>query len=54
MTEATKLPIKTEKGAPTVAPSHWAPFEAVRREIDRVFDRFKAALWLLYAFVPGA
>lgn len=45
MAEATRLPIKTEKGAPTVAPSHWAPFETVRREIDRVFDRFNLAPW---------
>ncbi|HTV32296.1 MAG TPA: Hsp20/alpha crystallin family protein [Methylocella sp.] len=43
MAEATKLPIKTEKGVPGVAPSHWAPFETIHREIDRIFDRFNLA-----------
>jgi len=45
MAEATKLPIKTEKGVPGIAPSHWAPFETVRREIDRIFDRFNLTPW---------
>lgn len=37
---ATKLPVTTEKpGAP--APSEaWAPFESLRKEIDRLFDTF--------------
>ena len=45
MTSATKLPIKTEKGAPAAAPSQWTPLESVRREIDRVFDRFHLGAW---------
>jgi HSP20 family protein len=36
---ATKLPVKTEKkGMPMSAPAAWAPFETLRREIDRVFE----------------
>ncbi len=38
MAEATKLPVKTEKTS--AAPAHWAPFESLRREIDRLFDDF--------------
>ena len=47
MTEATKLPIKTEKGSLALAPAQWAPFENIRREIDRVFDRFNLGTWEL-------
>ena len=45
MTEATKLPIRTEKGAPVMAPAQWTPLENVPREIDRVFDRFHLGSW---------
>ena len=45
MTEATKLPIKTEKGAPVMAPAQWTPLESVRREIDHVFDRLHRGMW---------
>ena len=45
MTEATKVPVKTEKGGSVVVPSQWAPFESIRREIDRVFDRFNLGTW---------
>lgn len=45
MTEATKVPVKTEKGGTVVAPAHWSPFESMRREIDRVFDRFNLGTW---------
>ena len=45
MTEATKVPVKTEKGGTVVAPAHWSPFESMRREIDRVFDRFHLGTW---------
>lgn len=39
---ATKLPVKTEKSAPAACRSdNWAaPFESLRREIDRLFDDF--------------
>ncbi len=43
MAEATKLPIKTEKAFTT--PTHWAPFESLRREIDRLFDDFDGGSW---------
>ncbi len=42
MVEATKLPIKTEKSA---TPTQWAPFESLRREIDRLFDDFNGGFW---------
>lgn len=45
MTQATKLPIKTEKGASAPVPSQWTPYENIRREIDRVFDRFSLGGW---------
>jgi HSP20 family protein len=39
---ATKLPVKTEKAAPASPRSdNWtAPFESLRREVDRLFDDF--------------
>jgi HSP20 family protein len=45
MPETTKVPVKTEKAGSVVAPSNWAPFESIRREIDRVFDRFNLGTW---------
>ncbi len=45
MTEATKVPVKTEKGSSAVAPLGWAPFDNIRREIDRIFDRFNLGTW---------
>jgi HSP20 family protein len=45
MTETTRVPVKTEKGVPVMGPTHWAPFESIRREIDRVFDRFHLGTW---------
>jgi len=48
MTEATRLPVKTEaKGTAPAAPSAWSPFEALRREIDRVFDSVHFGSWRL-------
>ncbi len=41
MAEPTKLPVKTEKSAPTA----WPPFENLRREIDRLFDDFGGGLF---------
>jgi HSP20 family protein len=43
MAEATKLPVKTEKTSTT--PTHWAPFEGLRRDIDRLFDDFDGGYW---------
>lgn len=41
MAEPTKLPVKTESKlpAPTMG-GGWAPFDALRREIDQVFETF--------------
>ena len=51
----TKLPIKTEaKSAVPVAMAArgWAPFEGLRREIDRVFESFHRGSWA-FPFGPG-
>ncbi|MBY0320836.1 MAG: Hsp20/alpha crystallin family protein [Reyranella sp.] len=47
MTEAAKVPVKTEpKGQATgAAPQVWRPFEALRREVDRLFDDFGTEFW---------
>jgi len=45
MTEATKVPVKTEKGSSALSPLQWPPFENMRREIDRIFDRFHLGSW---------
>ncbi|TIO04119.1 MAG: Hsp20/alpha crystallin family protein, partial [Mesorhizobium sp.] len=38
---ATKLPVKTEKSTAPAPAGNWtAPFESLRREIDRLFDDF--------------
>ncbi len=49
MSEATKLPVKTEKAAAPAAPKagQWAPFDSLRREIDRLFDEFRPFGWHL-------
>ncbi|TSE12830.1 Hsp20/alpha crystallin family protein [Mesorhizobium intechi] len=40
---ATKLPVKTEKSTAPARSDNWtAPFESLRREIDRLFDDFHA------------
>lgn len=46
MTEATKLPIKTDTKTP--APrinATWRPFEELRREIDKLFEDFGHGGW---------
>ena len=41
MAETTKLPVKIEKkAAAPAALGQWMPLEALRREIDRLFDSF--------------
>ncbi|TPL12889.1 Hsp20/alpha crystallin family protein [Mesorhizobium sp. B2-4-11] len=38
---ATKLPVKTEKSTAPAPAGNWtAPFETLRREVDRLFDDF--------------
>jgi len=45
MTEATKLPVKTETKTPRPTSVQWTPIDSIRREIDRVFDRFHVGAW---------
>ena len=40
MAETTKLPVKTENGSSQVTKGPWAPFEQMRREMDRMMDIF--------------
>ena len=48
MAEATRLPAKTEKStAPAPKSGEWAPFDSLRREIDRLFDEFRPFDWRL-------
>jgi len=48
MAEATKLPVKIEKkAAAPAALGQWMPLEALRREIDRLFDSFHEGAWRL-------
>lgn len=48
---ATKLPVK-KSTAPTKT-EEWAPFEGLRREIDRLFDDFRPFDWRLPSRVLG-
>ena len=48
---ATKLPVK-KSTAPAKA-EDWAPFESLRREIDRLFDDFRPFDWRLPSRVLG-
>ena len=45
---ATKLPVKTEQKTAEVkapAPQAWHPFEALHREVDRLFEDFGRDFW---------
>jgi HSP20 family protein len=46
---ATKLPVKTEEKKKieekATAPQAWRPFEALRREVDRLFEDFDRGGW---------
>lgn len=44
---ATKLPIKNEKPAAPAQQAAWAPFDSLKREIDRIFDDFHPFGWRL-------
>lgn len=48
---ATKLPVK--KSAAPAKSEEWAPFESLRREIDRLFDDFRPFDWRLPSRVLG-
>jgi HSP20 family protein len=47
MPEATKMPVKTEKTTAPARANQWAPFESLRREIDRLFDDLRPFDWHL-------
>ncbi len=40
MANETKLPITRKAGEPAFLPEEWRPFEALRREVDRLFEHF--------------
>ncbi len=48
---ATKLPVK--KSTAPAKSEDWAPFESLRREIDRLFDDFRPFDWRLPSKVLG-
>lgn len=51
---ATKLPVKKSTTPATPAKTEdWAPFESLRREIDRLFDDFRPFDWHLPSKVFG-
>jgi HSP20 family protein len=58
MAETAKVPVeterKTEAGAPAARDDAWMPFEALRREVDRLFDDFRPAVWRLPFARPSA
>ena len=44
---ATKLPVKEDKASAPARTGEWAPFDSLRREIDRLFDDFHPFGWSL-------
>ncbi len=44
MAEISKVPVKTDKTA-TTTQQPWKPFEALRREVDRLFEDFDGGFW---------
>ena len=43
---ATKLQVKTGEKKGNLAPvPEWRPFEALRQEVDRLFDSFGGGFW---------
>lgn len=52
---ATRLPVEksTTPAKSSVKSKEWAPFESLRREIDRLFDDFRPFDWRLPSRVPG-
>ena len=55
---ATKVPVETgtkaEAGAPAPREEAWTPFEALRREVDRLFEDFRPMGWRLPFGRPSA
>ena len=55
---ATKVPVETgkkaEAGAPAAREETLTPFDALRREVDRLFDDFRPMGWRLPFGRPSA
>lgn len=45
MATETKLPVTKSSGAPAAAGEAWRPFQALRSEIDQIFDDFGNGFW---------
>jgi len=45
MATETKLPVTKQVSGPSLAPEAWRPFEALRKEVDRLFDDFGDDFW---------
>ncbi|QAU50070.1 Hsp20/alpha crystallin family protein [Bradyrhizobium guangzhouense] len=45
MATETKLPVTKTSTAPAVAAETWRPFQALRNEIDQIFDDFGNGFW---------
>lgn len=45
MATETKLPITKSSPAPAAAGEAWRPFQALRNEIDQIFDDFGSGFW---------
>ena len=45
MATETKLPVTKQASGPSLAPDVWRPFEALRKEVDRLFDDFGDDFW---------
>ncbi|MBW7973838.1 Hsp20/alpha crystallin family protein [Bradyrhizobium sp. BR 10289] len=45
MATETKLPVTKSPAAPAVAGEPWRPFQALRNEIDQIFDDFGNGFW---------
>lgn len=45
MATETKLPATKQVSGPSLAPEVWRPFEALRKEVDRLFDDFGDDFW---------
>ncbi|MDA9506473.1 molecular chaperone Hsp20 [Bradyrhizobium sp. CCBAU 11386] len=45
MATETKLPVTKSPTAPAVAGETWRPFQALRNEIDQIFDDFGNGFW---------
>ncbi|MGA7323558.1 MAG: Hsp20/alpha crystallin family protein [Rhodomicrobium sp.] len=55
MAEASKVPVRTEAGAPGRARAlqAWRPFASLRREVDRLFEDFDRDFWLTHFRRPA-